>query len=230
MSFEKEKHELSDLDIKPNTTISSQSLLRDILTQNKKSYTRHVLVGLPEPKQLLIWYNIIVFTTWKNSKPVYCATITLCKTRIINTFIEQTALQNPNAEKIFCEAVHKTQINSNGQIYDQLHLNTIVNPYSEEPLINIKYLFDKLYKSLLLVLEKNYSHCVFMGLNNLIIKSSDFDTRLIFKQFIEATKEEYAFFYTQSDDMNYTSQHNDSLKINMNNWSLDQWLLEELFK
>jgi hypothetical protein len=50
-----------------------------IFENENNKYSRHSFVGLPEPKSMLIWYNITISTNKKNNITNYCSNISICK-------------------------------------------------------------------------------------------------------------------------------------------------------
>jgi hypothetical protein len=189
--------------------------------ENNKYYSRHSFVGLPEPKSMLIWYNITISTNKKNNITNYCSNISICKKKIIKNILDdqknkkELQILNP-----FFENEIKNNITTSGQTFHHLCIESIVNPFEKDSSeINLKELFNKLHKFFLIVFEKIYPSCISVGLNSFIIKGNECDTDQIFENFVKIGKEEFAFFYTKVDDLI-------EIKSNPN---LDDWLLEEVF-
>jgi hypothetical protein len=103
-------------------------------SEDKKYFSRHSFVGLPEPKLMLIWYNITISTKKENNETNYCSNISICKTKIIKNFIEDEKKKECQTLNPFFENEIKNHIITSGQKFHHLCIESIVNPFSKNSL------------------------------------------------------------------------------------------------
>ena len=190
-------------------------------------YTRHHILGLPKPKNYLIWYNISISTGQRAQKLTCCVNFNINTTLIVGSTNVQKISKNDLSDKVnitnwkvspfhgsklealltsheapaCCGVRYINQFETVGNKDFHLYLDTIT-PVNKIPITPefIKPLFAKLYQVSLSVFEELYPDNVVLGAHNLILKGRDVDANKLFDRFIKKLEEEYNFYYYKSVD------------------------------